>query len=207
MNKSDIHSFDKDLHTFSTEEPVFSKIKNCMRGIGINNAAYNDLLNTVFMDVQNQFSELSDYENYCQKMAQKTLPKNFLEWFFLITAGTLLILFIEILSDFLWLENNLSYDEIYISLLDIIYGINLFFLIFWMNFIISWNTFEFNFYRWILWGMYALFSIILFKIFIPDVVFTISLYELILLGVFALALILIYKYYSKYRYKKRETSE
>ena len=48
-----------------------------MRGMGINNAAYNDLLNTVFMDVQNQFSELSDYENYCQKMAQKTLPKNF----------------------------------------------------------------------------------------------------------------------------------
>ncbi|WP_415980700.1 hypothetical protein [Faecalicoccus pleomorphus] len=178
-----------------------------MRGMGINNAAYNDLLNTVFMDVQNQFSELSDYENYCQKMVQKTLPKNFLEWFFLIKAGTLLILFIEILSDFLWLENNLSYDEIYISLLDIIYGINLFFLIFWMNFIISWNTFEFNFYRWILWGMYALFSIILFKIFIPDVVFTISLYELILLGVFALAFILIYKYYSKYCYKKRETSE
>ena len=62
MNKSDIHSFDKDLPTFSTEEPVFSKIRNCMRGIGINNAAYNDLLNTVFMDVQNQFSELSDYE-------------------------------------------------------------------------------------------------------------------------------------------------
>lgn len=106
MNKSDIHSFDKDLPTFSTEEPVFSKIRNCMRGMGINNAAYNDLLNTVFMDVQDQFSELSDYENYCQKMAQKTLPKNFLEWFFLITAGTLLILFIEILSDFLWLENN-----------------------------------------------------------------------------------------------------
>lgn len=76
-----------------------------------------------------------------------------------------------------------------------------------MNLVISWNTFEFNFYRWILWGMYALFSIILFKIFIPDVVFTISLYELILLGVFALAFILIYKYYSKYRYKKRETSE
>ena len=178
-----------------------------MRGMGINNAAYNDLLNTVFMDVQNQFSELSDYENYCQKIAEKTLRKNFLEWFFLITAGTLLILFIEMLSDFLWLGNNLPYNEIYISLLDIIYGINLFFLIFWMNFVISWNTFEFNFYRWILWGMYALFSIILFKIFIPDVVFTISLYELILLGVFALAFILIYKYYSKYRYKKRETSE
>lgn len=189
------------------KKQVFSKIRNRMRGMGINNSAYNDLLNTVSMDVQNQFSELSDCENYCQKIAEKTLRKNFLEWFFLITAGTLLVLFFEILSDFLWLGNKLPYNEICISLLDMLYGINLFFLIFWMNFVVSWNTFEFNFYRWLLWGMYALFSIILFKIFIPDVVFTISLYELILLGVFALAFILIYKYYSKYRYKKRETSE
>ena len=53
------------------KKQVFSKIRNRMRGMGINNAAYNDLLNTVFMDVQNQFSELSDYENYCQKIAEK----------------------------------------------------------------------------------------------------------------------------------------
>ena len=118
------------------KKQLFSKIGNRLRGMGINGIAYNNLLNAVFMDVKNRFDELSDYESYCQRKAQSALRKDFLEWGLLIMAGIFLILSFEIALEFIWYGKKAPNNEIFISLLGIIYGINLFLIIFWMNFIL-----------------------------------------------------------------------